>query len=79
MLLLSLAQLSTFSDFHQQQDEICMLAGSFQAELLIVKREENRLAETKGIFSDVGWIRLWVVTAAGECAGTQNNPQCVPQ
>lgn len=54
MLLLSLPQLSTFSDFHQQQDEICMLAGGFQAELLIVKREENRLAETKGIFSDVG-------------------------
>ena len=54
MLLLSLAQLSTFSDFHQQQDGICMLAGSFQAELLIVKREENGLAETKGNISHVG-------------------------
>lgn len=58
MLLLNLTQLSTFSNFHQPLDEICMLAGSFQAETLIVKIEENWLAETKSIFSAVGWMIL---------------------
>ena len=58
MLLLNLTQLSTFSNFHQLLDKICMLAGSFQAEPLIVKIEENWLAETKNIFSAVGWMSL---------------------
>lgn len=39
-------------------DDICMLAGSFQAEQLIVKIEENWLTETKSIFSAVGWMSL---------------------
>lgn len=58
MLLLNLTQLSAFSNFHQPLDEICMLAGSFQAEPLIVKIEENWLAETNSIFSAVGCMSL---------------------
>lgn len=58
MLLLNLTQLSTFSNFHQPLDDICILADSFQAEQLIVKIQENWLAETKSIFSAVGWMSL---------------------